>query len=1086
MTAMPPIFHLRLQLSLLARFAAAVMVLATASSAVAETPVDFAAEVLPILSDRCNLCHGPDESSREAELRLDVSDVVGQPTQNGGLELIIAPGDAAASELVRRITSKDEGERMPPSHSKLTLSDQEIATLRRWIDEGAVWQEHWSFRPLEMPAIPSEDQISSAHQSQLPASGSIDRFILSRMPDALSLSPADNRHALLRRLSLDLTGLPPTSEEIAAFVADQRPDAYQRQVDRLLATPEFGEQMAVPWLDAARYADTYGYQSDVYREVWPWRDWVIDAFRQGMPYDQFLLWQLAGDLIPDANRQSRLATAFNRLHRQTNEGGSVEEEFRAEYVSDRVHTLGTAVLGLTLECARCHDHKYDPINQRDYYELAAFFANIDESGLYSHFTSYVPTPVLDLPTDAQAAAIAAAEAKVATTTQAYQQLLADKQGKATAAVTEQAPAIDAGQLLTDEIAHFDFGTLEQSDAESSAEPAPLDNPAATNRIEGGPTGSFSGSPSSVLRAGQPALALDGENGFNTNAGGDWDWYQPFSIGLWMRPAATYERAVVWHRSRAWTDAASCGYELLIEEGCLSTALIHFWPGDAIRVRSTQPLPVDQWSHVTVVWDGSGRASGLRLFVNGEAIETTVVRDKLNRTIRGGGANQLTIGNRFRDRGFKNGQVDDFRIFARDLTDCEVELLATGQTSATTTQLAAAATQAADEEVRTARDQLRAARQQLVAARDAVQAIMTMREEPGLHETHVLRRGQYNAPGERIEQPDVPESLGPLPEAAPRNRLGLARWLVDSRPGHRHPLVARVAVNRLWTMFFDRGLVTTAEDFGLQGDPPSHPQLLDYLACRLIENDWDLKTIIRQIVTSQAYQRSGNCDPATRSQDTDNRWLARGPSARLPIETIRDAGLMAAGLLDRTSGGPPVRPYQPAGLWKEKSGQTYQRQTGAASHRRSLYTIWKRTSPPPAMTLFDVPGREVCVAKRTVTQTPLQALVLLNDEQFVEAARGVAYRLLSKELPTPTENASQLLSELLSRPAAEAEVKAVVQLVDQQQAEFAADPQKAQDYLAIGDFNPFQTPHGDQLAADRLAAWTVAAQTIMNLHEWVTR
>lgn len=1026
---------------------------------------DFATEVLPLLSDRCAACHGPDEESRAAELRLDVADAIGAESQNGGLPLIIKAGDASASEMIRRIRSDDPSEKMPPPESNLKLSAAEIETLERWINSGADWDQLWSLRPIEQPPLPDDPRW----QHDAP----IDRLIHDRLAN-LGIEPTaeDDRYALIRRLTLDLTGLPPTDDEIDQFINDNHPAAYERLVDRLLARPEYGQQMAVPWLDASRYADTYGYQSDVYRDVWPWRDWVIDAFNAAMPYDQFITWQLAGDLLPEPTRESRLATAFNRLHRQTNEGGSVEEEFRAEYIADRVNTLGTAVLGLTLECARCHDHKYDPISQEDYYRLSAFFTNIDESGLYSHFTNYVPTPVLDLPTPAQQQALTQAQQAVAQAEDSYRQALEQAINRANINAATSAPATTG--LLVNELAHYRFTTDGQT----------LD---ASNAIANGAAGKWQGQLAVVPRAGdQGGAKFSGEDGFATAIGGDWDWWQPFSIGLWLKPAEAYERAVVWHRSKAWTDAASCGYELLIEEGKLSAALIHFWPGDAIRVRSVAPLAVDRWSHVTVTWDGSGKAAGLQLFVDGQPIETEVVRDKLVRTIRGGGANELTLGNRFRDRGFKNGQMDDLRIFDRDLSPLEVNMLVTNDAPESNDQLRAAQAFASDEEVVQARSQLRQARSEFAAAQDAIAAIMTMEEEPGLHETFILHRGEYNAPGEKIDNPLVPEAISPWPSDAALNRLGLARWLTASDAGSRHPLVARVIANRTWQMFFDQGLVTTPEDFGLQGQPPTYPELLDYLAAQLIEQQWDLKLLTREIVTSQAYRRSDRVTEATRAKDPENRLLARGPSARLTFETIRDAALASAGLLDRTFGGPPVRPYQPPGLWEEKSGAAYSRQQGAGSHRRSLYTIWKRTSPPPSMILFDAPGREVCVAGRTVTQTPLQALVLLNDEQFVEAARGIAFQILIESNGDQQENIRRLYHRMMGRPASDREQSILHDLVQQQTELLKNDPESRNQFLKIGDFDYTQTRYVDQIDATQLAALSIAAQTLMNLDHWVSR
>ena len=1055
----------------------------TPQSRAQETAPDFATEILPLLSDRCANCHGPDEETRQADMRVDVAELVGAESQNGGLQWIVKAGDRTASELYRRLTTDDPSEKMPPPETNLPLSSEEIERLGRWIDSGAPWDQHWSLRPLIAPPPPQ-----LAHESQAAGAHAIDRFILARL-EKTGLQPAsqDDPYSLIRRLTLDLTGLPPTAAEVDAFVNHPSPAAYERLVDRLLANPELGHQFAVAWLDAARYADTYGYQSDVYREVWPWRDWVVNAFNQSMPYDQFLTWQIAGDLIENPTRESRLATAFNRLHRQTNEGGSVEEEFRAEYISDRVNTLGTAVLGLTLECARCHDHKYDPISQKNYYELAAFFANIDESGLYSHFTSYVPTPVLELPSSAQEQQLQIALQRVTEAETKYAKLWKEVTESVSSAPSPSSATRDAVEPVADEIARYQFSSDGQSRSTASD-------------IQGGPEGKWIGSPT-VVANGETnwGIELDGENGFSTSAGGDWDWYQPMSISLWMRPALRHERAVIWHRSRAWTDAASCGYELLLEDGRLSAAMIHFWPGDAIRVQATERLPINQWSHVTVTSDGSGKAAGLKIYVDGTEIATTVVRDNLVRTIRGGGANELTIGNRFRDRGFKGGQVDDLRLFARDLTPAEIAHVAKRGNPSESQNFdyeadPIARIHAKDPTIRQAREDVTNQRKNLVNLRSQIRVIMSMVEQPGLHEVHILRRGQYDLLGDKIEQPTVPKTLGSWPEHAPSDRLGLAQWLTASAPETRHPLVSRVIANRMWQHFFDQGLVSTPEDFGLQGSPPTHPELLDYLAVNLIENQWDLKHLIREIVLSDAYRRSEIVPVEIRDADPENRLLARGPSVRLSFEAIRDSALAVGGLLDRSFGGPPVKPYQPAGLWEEKSGAAYHRDVGAGSHRRSLYTFWKRTSPPPSMVLFDAPGREVCAAGRTVTETPLQALVLLNDDQFVEAARGAALGVLidsqdNEETPETSSVeviAQRLFFRILGRPASPLQTSVLVRLVNQQLEELHKSPDSITAFLKIGDFALEKTKYANSIDPATLAAWTLAAQTLMNLDQWVSR
>ncbi|WP_164104303.1 DUF1553 domain-containing protein [Candidatus Laterigemmans baculatus] len=1085
--------------------------------------VDFTSQIQPLLSDRCALCHGPDAATREAELRVDTPDLLSRQSHSGGLEAIVVAGDAAASELVRRITSDDPSERMPPPESNLALSPEEIARITRWIDEGAEWQQHWSLRPIHSPEVPSPAA------DRAPPPSAIDAFIEAQLAAQLAaerlrpLGSADP-HSLIRRLSMDLTGLPPSPEEVERFAADSDPQAYERLVDRLLASPAFGERMATPWLDLARYADTYGYQADVYRDVWPWRDWVIHAFASGLSYDDFLTQQLAGDLLPaeqlsgSTPRDAALATAFNRLHRQTNEGGSVEEEFRAEYAADRVNTFGTAVLGLTLECARCHDHKYDPISQRDYYRLFAFFNQIDESGLYSHFTDAVPTPVLDLPTAAQQQALDAARTAAKQAEREYRELR-DKRLSLSPERAAADPASLAG-LWSDEVGRFEF------EPAAAAKPAAEANGAAAislaNAIAGGAAGKWIGQPvpfpglaADAASADEPqrprhAIEFDGENGFETEVGGDWDWWQPFTIALWLRPAVEHQRAVVWHRSRAWTDAGSRGYELLNEEGRLSAALVHFWPGDAVRVRTVEPLPAAEWSHVAVRSDGSGRAAGLRIFVDGQPVELEVIRDSLKRTIRGGGATTLALGSRFRDRGFTGGAVAELRIFERDLSAVEIALLSAGpQIIADRGAMAApgaiagpaedfepealrlALLEASDAELRQARATLRQRRQEWAAARDAIPAIMAMEELAEPRATYVLRRGQYDAPGEEVSA-GVPETFGPMPSSLPRNRLGLARWVTDPE----HPLVARVVVNRTWQMLFDRPLVATPDDFGMQGEPPTHPQLLDYLAHTLIAEEWDLKRLVRRIVTSAAYRRASSGDPHLHAVDPENRLLARGPESRWPVEMIRDAALAVGGLLDRRIGGPPVRPYQPPGLWEEKqAGAKYVRDLGSGSHRRSLYTIWKRTSPPPSMMIFDAPGREVCAASRATTETPLQALVLLNDEQYVEAARGVGFLVLRGSTGDAEDYAERLWLRMLGRLPLEEERRTIVAFVKQQAERFDADPAARDAYLAVGDFSPqldspldspLNSQSDSQLDRSEWAAWSVAAQMLMNLQEWVSR
>ena len=1009
--------------------------------------VDFSFEIRPLLSDRCFRCHGPDASKRKAKLRLDTREGAFKDIDDGWS--IVKPGVPGKSELVRRIFSELEDDMMPPPDSHLALSDAEKALLRRWVAEGADYQPHWSLIPVHEVAAP------------LGSASPIDGFVRARLAkEGLKPAPPAAPEILLRRLALNLTGLPPTPAEIDAFLADRSPGAYTRAVDRYLASPAFGERMAMDWLDLARYADTYGYQADFDRDMSPYRDWVIRAFNQNLPYDQFLLWQLAGDLLPNATRDQRIATAFNRLHRQTNEGGSIEEEFRTEYVLDRVNTFGTSMLGLTLECARCHDHKFDPITQRDYYSLFAFFNNIDESGLYSHFTNATPSPSLLLwppgaerQHDIAVRRIAEAEAK-------FPALVRD----ARAPFAAWLPS--AAVVRPSPIAHLAFNRMTVDATPDSVAKAYAKVQDGLSIVHDGPTAAlrFTGDSSVVHYAVRPFVRTD-----------------PFSIDVRLKPTERQDRAVILHQSRAWTDAASRGFELTLDHGRPFFGLIHFWPGNAVAVRARRALPLDVWSRLVVTYDGSSRAAGIRLYLDGVRLETDVVRDHLFKDIsyrreagdRSADIHPFTIGARFRDTGFKNGLIDDLQVFDVRLTAVEVS---------GTVRREAADPDALDYflarefqpyistlgEIRS----LRETENRLVAD---VPEIMVMEEMATPRPAHLLARGAYDAPGEVVPR-ETPRSLPPFPKSQPRNRLGLARWLID----RQHPLAARVVVNRIWRMHFGRGIVPTPEDFGSQGKLPTHPDLLDWLAERFMESGWDVKALHRLIVTSSTFQQSSSVPVDALRRDPDNLLLSHGPKTRLLAEQIRDSALAASGLLNRTVGGPSVKPYQPAGLWEQSgTGKSYTQDRGLELYRRSLYTFWRRTSPPPAMIMFDAVSREVCTAKREVTATPLQALVLLNDPQFVEAARGLAERLLRR---FPTDQGArhrEAFRALTGRPPDEIEGALLTRLFDEQKELFAQNLDQAVKFVDVGD-----SAFDDTLPRADLAAMTAVASAIMNLEEFV--
>ncbi len=1042
--------------------AAAVFVLPSGAFGDEPVPkkVDFNFEIRPILSDKCFKCHGPDPRNRKAGLRLDIKEGAFGTTKTGSKAVV--PGNFDESELISRITAVDKSERMPPESLGRTLSPGEIELLKRWVEQGAPWQAHWSF------LTPAAAPLPKVNQPAWPRNP-IDHFVLARL-EADQLSPAHEarKETLIRRLSFDLTGLPPTLAEIDAFLGDHQPGAYDRLVDRLLDSPRFGERLAVDWLDLARYADTYGYQADVYRAMWPWRDWVVQAFNSDLPFDQFVTCQLAGDLVRKPTTSQILATAFNRHHRQTNEGGSIEEEFRVEYVADRTNTFATAFLGLTLECARCHSHKYDPISQKEYYQFFSFFNSIDESGLYSHFTAAVPTPTLQLTTPELGRALAEIDRKIKKAEADLEHLAKGRRGAFDAWLASPKHELAVTGLIGD----FPLESIDSGQIANLAAPkAPGHASESPNLVDG--------------HVGK-ALHFSGENNVTLSLG-NFDRFEPFSVALWLKTPDRKDRAVVLHRSMSWTDAGSRGYQLLIEDGKLSVGLIHFWPGNAIGIRSIEPLTLDRWAHVAITYDGSSRASGLALYVDGHRAPVEVVRDHLTKTITGGGNDQITIGQRFRDRGFKNGLVDEIKVFDRALTPLEAASLSGGAVptmpadpaslnAAERADLLSYYLSAVDTEFQKQLAVLKDLRKQQSALVDPVSELMVMRELPGERPTFLLKRGSYDAPGERVER-GTPASLPPFGSARPRNRLGLAQWLTEPN----HPLTARVAVNRWWQALFGRGLVATPEDFGSQGQLPSHPELLDWLARKLIDGGWDIKRVLRLIVTSATYRQTSEASADLLARDPENILLARGPRFRLPAEMLRDNALAAAGLLVTKIGGPPVKPYQPSGLWEEKSGLTYERDRGPGSHRRSLYTFWKRTSPPPSMLTFDATTREFCAVKRQTTATPLQALVLLNDPQYVEAARALAQRSVHEGGADASSWITFAFRSLTGQYPDSRQLATLESLYREQLEEFRSRRSDPDKLLAIGD-----APPDPAIEPAQCAAMTVLVQALLNFQSTVFR
>ena len=1021
-------------------------------------PVDFESQIKPLLSDRCFTCHGPDENSRKADLHLYSRE--GAMSKLDENLAIIMPGKPEASLLYKRLITDDPDELMPPPESNLALSTKEKELIRRWIIEGADWKEHWAFTQVNKPNLPKP------RNSNWPKN-EIDNFTLAKMESVkIKPSPKAKREKLIRRLSFDLIGMPPALDEIDRFIKNDSPNAYEKVVDRLLGHSRFGEHLAVHWLDLARYSDTYGYQVDRDRYVWPWRDWVIRMFNDNLPYDDFLKWQLAGDLLPNTTDDQRLATAFNRLHPQKVEGGSVPEEFRVEYVADRNHTFGTAMLGLTLECARCHDHKYDPISQKEYYQFFAFFNTIDESGLYSYFTPSVPTPTL-LMNSADAKIEIDKAKKQVTVDEAQLVKIKKKENENYIQWLKQRPT---EAKLSGLIGHYTFDEYKDGKLQNLADESKKASSSQKNKIVPGKKGN--------------ALKLTGDDGVNLGIG-NFNRTQPFTITLWMNTPNHKERTVVYSRSKAWTDAGSRGYQMLLRNGHLSTSLIHFWPGNAINIRAINKLPINEWHHVSVTYDGSTHANGLKIYIDGKLTKTEIHKDNLYKNITGGGNDNIVIGQRFRDVGFSKGLVDDFHVFNRKLTSIEIAQLYDGQAlnkilgnpvdklSQTDHQFLREYYFASINETFTNQlSKLRSAREKVTKLLDGKTEIMVMEEmKVKPRSTFVLNRGVYNQPNEKVE-PKTPKILPGFPKNAPRNRLGLAQWLTS----RENPLTSRVAVNHFWQICFGNGLVRTPEDFGIQGKRPSHPALLDWLASDFMENDWNVKRLLKQIVMSATYQQSSLTRPLLEASDPENNLLARSPRYRLTAEMIRDNALNTSGLMSDRMGGGGSKPYDLTESFKPMGHDK-----GEGLYRRSVYTFWKRTGPAPVMMALDASKRDVCRAKRETTATPLQALVLMNGPQFVEAARKLGESMVREHGDNIRSIINKMFRKLTSREPSEREIVLMQKLHKEQLANFQKDNKATEAFLGVG-----ASPNAIDLDKPQVAAAGVLAKALMNFDEAVVK
>ncbi|QDU25381.1 Planctomycete cytochrome C [Anatilimnocola aggregata] len=1010
----------------------------------ADPPVDFNRDIRPIISNTCYKCHGFDEAKREAGLRLDTHEGAIAKLDSGAAAVV--PGKSADSEMLKRLLSTDASERMPPPESGKTVTPEQIELIKRWIDQGAKYQGHWSFVTPVRPALP---EVKAKDRVRNP----IDNFILARLEkEGVAPSNATDKITLIRRVTFDLTGLPPTIAEIEAFVADQSPQAYEVLVDRLLKSPRYGEHMARYWLDAARYGDTHGLHFDNERSLWPYRDWVIKSFNDNLPYDKFTTWQIAGDLLPQATLDQKVASGFNRCNITTSEGGSIADEVLARYAVDRTETMSTIFLGLTMGCAVCHDHKFDPVSQKEFYQLYAYFNSAADAAMDGN--ALLPAPIAKVAQPEQLAKLAELEAKTAELKKQMDEMITKIE------YTDPTPAGDAAKPL--EPAEFVW----------------IDDAAPKGaKLQGDTPWKFVGKDNGVVNSGEKATtrkAVAVSQHYFTEAKpgliiGEGDKLFAY---VYLDPLDPPKTVMLQFNDGAWEHRAFWGEDL-----------IPFGAGDQPGHRRIGDLPaIGEWVRLeveadrvglkpgailngwafsqfggTVHWDTAGivtrtpqNGQGFESLAAWQAYEKTQKKSTVPKEVQ----DALKLAEDKRNNGHKK-TIRDY--FLRNVYSKTKDILAPLQ------------------------NELNKAEADQKAVDTAIPASLVMADMPKPRDTFILIRGAYDKKGEKVT-PGTPAVLPPLPKDAPANRLGLAQWLTDPQ----HPLVARVTVNRFWQQYFGTGLVKTSEDFGSQGNLPSHPELLDWLSREFIESGWDVKKLQKLIVMSGTYQQSSKITPELLKRDGANELLARGPRFRLDAEVIRDSAVFSAGLLTEKAGGRGVKTYQPEGIWeaisfKGSNTGTYKQDDGDALYRRSIYMFWKRTAPPSALQTLDAPSRESCVVRRTRTNTPLQALLLMNDQQYIEAARKLAERAIKEAGDKPADRLGYIFRIATGRTAAADELAVLSRIFDKHLEVYSADKSAAEKLLGNG-----AAPRDKELPVEQVAAYTMACNLILNLDETMTK
>jgi hypothetical protein len=985
----------------------------------------------------------------------------------------ISPGDTDGSELIRRVLSEDSEEVMPPPNSHKQLTAVQKHRLQEWIVAGAEYERHWSFIAPKLPATP---EVANPAWIRNP----IDAFVLERLERA-GLQPAAEADlaTLVRRVTLDLTGLPPTPDDLREVLADSSPNAYELYVDRLMAKPQWGEHRGRYWLDYARYADTHGIHFDNYREVWSYRDWVINAFNDNLPFDRFTIEQLAGDLLPSPSLDQQVATGFNRCNITTNEGGAINEEYLVLYTRDRVETTSLVWLGMTTGCAVCHDHKFDPVSQKEFYQLAAFFNNTVQNAMDGNIKD--TPPVVPVP-------ISIDRSRYAELKQAI-------------------VAVDTGIQKSRELAKPAFETWINDSTNHDQfqwKAAPLRGKLHLHLpLDDGSESSIGlATEQQLQRVALPKTAVwepgwvdklawknqsDLQPTFPTS--GDFERDQPYSVGGWIRLAEANQGGAIIARMDDQKDYR--GWDVWLQDGRIAMHLIHQWPQNGLKVVGRPRLSKDTWQHVFITHDGSGKAAGVKIYLNGSPVAVDIERDTLSDTTRT--QVPLRLGGRHTTSATNNLLLQSWRIYSEAISPTQLNELKNWERvsfllgKATSERSPEESTELFDwylstndltfRELVNRQQQLRDERR-TIEQRGTMAHVMAERNDPPV--AFVLHRGEYDQRGEQVT-PSTPEILPPMPDDLPRNRLGFAQWLL--RP--EHPLTARVTVNRFWQELFGQGLVGSSGDFGVAGQLPTHPELLDYLAVSFRENGWDVKRFFKQLVTSSTYRQSAAVTSEKLSMDPKNELYSRGPRFRMDAEMVRDYALATSNLLVPTIGGPSVRPYQPPGVWEavampESDTRNYKADDGAGLYRRSMYTLWKRAAPPASMDIMNAPNRETCTVRRDRTNTPLQALLTLNDPQFIEAARNLAQHLMINNRDASDRDSAaidQMGLLLVSRKFSDDERKIIHNSLASIRQSYRASPANADELLTVGE-----SKRDTSLDPVELAAWTMLVNQIMNLDE----